>query len=633
MFKRSGLCGLFVLAAALGGCSRPAIEPISDRRWFELSQRSALNSNQLSEVSQLLLRRRDLVERYRKDPQGVINLLAGELCTEPSRPRVSLVAELCYDQARRNRPESGAAAGYYTAAMVYGYAYLFDAGLGEPPNIYDARFRMCCDLYNRSLARVLEQLQREGRLWAGSGEVRCLLGDVHWKLRDSSLPWPTDQFKQFLVAYRYQPVGLTNHYRRPGLGVPLIGLRPPPLAEHAAPQDAFLPPLGAVYPVTGVAWVNGSLCDAAARDGKLEIELALRDALDESDEPINGHAVPLEIDVTTPLAYLLNRRPPQQGIKALFRTVEFTPQRGLYMLEPCQRGKIPVVFVHGLMSDPTTWVPMLNELLADVELREHFQFWFYFYPSGYPIPYSAALFRDELAEAVKFCDPEQDDPEFRHVVLIGHSMGGVISRLMVQSSGDHLWQAFAGVPFESLELDAGDRELLRKMAFFEPLPFVTRTVFIAAPHRGSKLADINLAQLAAKLISLPLDLTGVVFDATQALIRIAPDSPTVKRIMKASPTSIESLSPESPVATTTDQMRFSPHVTYHSIIGNREEAGRIDGTDGVVPYSSAHLAGAASELVVHATHTQATKVPHAAREVQRILIEHRTAALGAAATR
>lgn len=629
MSRQTAVCGFIVLAAVLGGCSRPAIEPISDRAWFERSQRSALNSNELSEVSQLLLRRRDLAERYRKDPQGVISVLASELCRDPSRTRVSLVAELCYDQARRNRPESDAAAGYYTAAMVYGYAYLFDGGLGAPPNIYDARFRMCCDLYNRSLAQLLEHFQREGRLWEGAGEVRCLLGEVSWKLRDSSLPWPTAEFKEFLVSYRYQPVGLTNHYRLPGLGVPLIGLRPPPAAERKTPQDEFLPPRGAVYPITGLARVNGSLCDSAARDGKLEIELALRDPLDQSDEKIGGRDVPLEIDVTTPLAYLMNQAP-HQGVKALFDTVKYAPERGLYMLEPCQRGKIPVVFVHGLMSDPLTWVPMLNELLADAEMRQHFQFWFYFYPTGYPIAYSAALFRDELSEAVKFCDPEQDNPEFRNVVLIGHSMGGVISRLAVQASGDHLWRAFADVPFDSLELDADDRELLRKMAFFEPLPFVTRAVFIAAPHRGSQLADIDLAQFAAKLIKLPLDLTGVMFDSVQAVMRIAPNSPTVKRFMKSSPTSIESLSPTSPVASTTDELEFSPRVIYFSIIGDRKEAGHIGGTDGIVPYSSAHLSGAASELVVHATHTQATKVPLAVREVHRILAEHHKAVRGGA---
>lgn len=632
MSRRSAWFGLFVLAAASAGCSQRAIEPISDRQWFELSQRSALNSNQLSEVSQLLLRRRDLVERYRKDPQSVINLLAGELCNDPSRTRVSLVAELCYDQASRNRreSESEAAAGYYTAAMVYGYAYLFDAGLGEPPNIYDARFRLCCDLYNRSLAQLVEHFQREGRLWNGSGEVCCALGEVEWKLSDSALPWPAADFQQFLVAYRYRPVGLTNHYRLPGLGVPLIGLRPPPPAEKKTAQDAFLPPRGAVYPVTGLARVNGSLCDAAARAGKLEIELALCDALDVYEEPIAGRSVPLEIDVTTPLAYLMDRAP-HQGIRALFDTVKYAPQRGLYMLEPCQRGKIPVVFVHGLMSDPLTWVPMLNELLADVEMRRHFQFWFYFYPTGYPIAYSAALFRDELSEAVRFCDPEQDDPEFRNVVLIGHSMGGVISRLMVQSSGDHLWRAFAGVPFESLDLDADDRELLRKMAFFEPLPFVTRAVFIAAPHRGSKLADIDLARFASNLIKLPLDLTGMMVDSMAALVRIAPQSPSVQRFMKSNPTSIESLSPDSPVASTTDEMQFNPNVVYYSIIGDRKEAGRIGGTDGIVPYSSAHLPGAASELVVHATHTQATKVPLAVREVRRVLIEHLKAVKGVSA--
>ena len=62
---------------------------------------------------------------------------------------------------------------------------------------------------------------------------------------------------------------------------------------------------------------------------------------------------------------------------------------GLSLLRPYQRGKTPVVFVHGLWANPWSWSRMIESLEADAALRDRYQFWTFGYSTGDPIPYSA----------------------------------------------------------------------------------------------------------------------------------------------------------------------------------------------------------------------------------------------------
>ena len=82
--------------------------------------------------------------------------------------------------------------------------------------------------------------------------------------------------------------------------------------------------------------------------------------------------------------------------------------------------------VHGLISSPLAWIPMLNELLRDPEIQKHYQFILYMYPTGVPIPIAAASLRDSLLEARQMYDPNGRDPAFDRMVLLGHSMGGLL---------------------------------------------------------------------------------------------------------------------------------------------------------------------------------------------------------------
>src|SRR5262249_51570683 len=155
------------------------------------------------------------------------------------------------------------------------------------------------------------------------------------------------------------------------------------------------------------------------------------------------------------------------------------------LIRPYEPHKIPVVMVHGLISTPLAWIPMLNELLRDPLIQDNYQFMLYMYPTGAPIPIAAASLREGLVQAKQLYDPDGRDPAFERMVLLGHSMGGLLSRTMAVSSGDQLWRLYSDRNFEDV---LGPREFLdelRRYFFFEPLPFVSRVVFLATPHRGS----------------------------------------------------------------------------------------------------------------------------------------------------
>jgi pimeloyl-ACP methyl ester carboxylesterase len=226
------------------------------------------------------------------------------------------------------------------------------------------------------------------------------------------------------------------------------------------------------------------------------------------------------------------------------------------------------------------------------------------------------VLRNALYDVRQTFDPEKKDPNFDRMVVVGHSMGGIITRFLVQDSGDSLWSAFFKKPLDEYSLSPEHRELLRKAVFFEPVPFISRAIMICAPHRGSDFADKWYAQLFEKDIRMSSDIRSLEDDL---LPELAKEDPSFRRARPL--TSISGLSPENRTLLIMADLPIVPDVPYHCIMGNRKKAGEPGGTDGIVPYESAHLDGAESELIVKSGHG-AHKHPLAILEVQRILHEH-----------
>src|SRR5262249_34138275 len=157
-----------------------------------------------------------------------------------------------------------------------------------------------------------------------------------------------------------------------------------------------------------------------------------------------------------------------------------------------------------------------NEMDNDPRIHEHYQFWFFSYETGNPIIYSSMLLRQSLIDAVAKLDPEGQDPALRRMIVMGHSQGGLLTKMTVVESGDVFWNAVSTRPLAELKVSDESRELLQRAMFVHPLPFIQRVVFVATPHRGSYVAGNWLAQQFARLFTAPFQVTRIMSEALTA---------------------------------------------------------------------------------------------------------------------
>jgi pimeloyl-ACP methyl ester carboxylesterase len=601
-----------VLTAALAGCSCGiGVRHVGEAPLLADLQASAIDNGELSPRTLQTLRQLDFDTLFHRSPSETVARLHTLALRDEQPEYLFALAELCYHLGRtaERHDDPEAVACYYLCAG-YAYHYLFKSGPLGSATAFDPRFRLACDVYNLGLTKCLRTAQRGGRLDPrGTLTLPGAGGPLALAVSHHGFAWRADEFGPLLFCGDFEVVGLADHVHGYGLGVPLIGSRAG--TSDAAPGHAFYP-REVSFPATAFLRFDGSLADLGARAaGRLE----LHNPLAERAVEIAGRPVPLETDLTTPLAYFLSRTDLDRFEYTGFLRADYLRDRtGIYLFEPYQPGKIPVLMVHGLMSSPVTWAPLFNELRADPELNRRYQFWFYRYPTGNPYLLTAADLRQSLDRLRDELDPEHRDAALEQTVLVGHSMGGLVSKLLTLESSDAFWNLVSKQPFDRLKGSPDEREQVRRVFFFQPDPGVRRVIFLGTPHHGSKLSPSLPAQLLARLVRLPAKLHAL----TQDLARENPGLWVGEGEGGRIPTSIDLLSPGSPALELLASRPAPPRVAYHSIIGVLD--GR-DG-DGVVPYTSAHIDGAASELVVPAEHTAVHHHPRAVLEVRRILHEH-----------
>jgi triacylglycerol esterase/lipase EstA (alpha/beta hydrolase family) len=295
-------------------------------------------------------------------------------------------------------------------------------------------------------------------------------------------------------------------------------------------------------------------------------------------------------------------------------------QSDLVTMTPYVRGKFPVVLVHGTASSPIRWVDLFNEMDADHRIAGRFQFWLFTYNTGNPIGYTGGLLRETLERAVAEFDSGGRDPALRRMVVIGHSQGGLLTKLTAIDSGDRFWRnATTTLRLEDLELKPETAAILRRSMFFEPLPFVERVIFMATPHRGSHLATQRVAGLLRRVVTLPGNVLGVLGEVGQAVARRDPE--LARLLREQAPRSIDNMNPEHPFVRTIGSIPVDRRVRAHSIIAVKGDGPIEKENDGVVPYTSAHIDEAVSEKVVRSGHSVQGH-PEAIEEVRRILLEH-----------
>ena len=600
--------GLLLLAS---GCQAPiGADKVPPRVVFQQVHGNALANGSTSGNTRAILHRFDQEKPFDQTPDAALRFLHQKAVESNDPDLLYALSELNYIEGERLRHsvkpwEPRDARDYYLASAVYAWFFIFNSATNQPLMEYDDRFRAACNFYNFGLSWALTGWRATNAVAILQKGTRHLpVGEIDIQLGPSASAAPLNEFSKFLLADQFLVRGLSVRNIQPGLGAPLI----------AVAQSSAEPNLSRCAPATAFLRIEGRLADLGRKPCRASLELY--SPFTTKTTQFEDHAVALETDTTAPLAYSLNQTFLWSlGNVQFLSGIERIPT-GIYLTRPYQRGLVPVVFVHGTFSSPVWWAEMANTLLADPVLGERCQFWFFIYNSGNPMVYSAVRLREALTARIKELDPDGRDPALQQMVVIGHSQGGLLTKLTATDTGDRLWRAINTNQLETINLSQAQQDFVRKYFYYKRLPFVSEVVFISTPHRGSYLAGNFARNLARKLVTLPKQLLdqGREFVGLKEKLGLPKD-------MKGMPTSLDSMSPNNPVLLALADIPTAPGVSAHSIIAVEGDGDYHQGKDGLVSYSSAHVDYAESEFIVRSFHSCLSN-PATIEEVRRILREH-----------
>jgi pimeloyl-ACP methyl ester carboxylesterase len=453
--------------------------------------------------------------------------------------------------------------------------------------------------YNFGVSRMFQIIQ-DAKLdpWTRPLSVPSKDGELVLTFKPDPRPEWNPALYDFTPADEFDVGGkyVTERTTREGIGAPIVAVE----RETSANRRQKLAPSRIFRTVTVVAQFQGGKC-----------VLEFYDPLDKETVSFYGRTVPLAADFTVPLAVMLQQTDPARyELSRVLNPEKYAKTATIERLQPFNPNKTVVLVIHGLKDSQATWTPMINKLRGDPVIRKHYQFWFYSYPTGYPFPYSAAILREELDEV------ENQFPKLKPMVVIGHSMGGCISRLLLTDSGNELWMKIFGRPPDEVPLSPKTREYFRQELFFRHRPEIGRVIFIASPLRGSNMATGLIGGLATFLIRE----STVSSQASQEMLNVTSiKEEELKPKRRAN--SVDSLSPKSRFLNAMNTIPMTPGVHYHTIIGDRGRGDSPNSSDGVVPYWSSHMDGAQTEDIVPSDHA-AHQNPQAIEDVLRILKAH-----------
>jgi triacylglycerol esterase/lipase EstA (alpha/beta hydrolase family) len=206
---------------------------------------------------------------------------------------------------------------------------------------------------------------------------------------------------------------------------------------------------------------------------------------------------------------------------------------------------------------------MINELVPEPWFRERYQIWLYNYPTGNPWIFSSMKFRELMRGACAYARTKGDDSNLNRMVIVSHSMGGLLTRSSVTDPKTVFYDSNFRKPIDQLKVSADTRKLIRDTTLYQPLTEPKRVVFLAVPHRGSPMANLKPAVWFSRLIRLPKTLTVELLDTTLLAVGdvVQGDDPT-KRL----PTSINSLSPNNRATVALNKLALPGKITFHSVI-------------------------------------------------------------------
>lgn len=558
----------------------------------------------LSACTRAVLSRHGLLQAALVDPRAAALWLEAALASCPaSEPGGPLaLAELWYRAALRQTGHDPASVILPLRAAAAAAAL----ALADPD---EGCFHRAVEVHNDAVARLV-RISQDDRAFGGRNWFLAL-AEVGVVAKGANPFVDPRRFAAVVVAEDMRVRGMRHQFRTCGLGVPVVGTRCID-RQHPSGADEQFYPRQLRIAATMVAVPGGGLGSSAYRLSPLS--LILHDPFRADAVMAGGRALALAADRTAQLALQVSQvQMESQTLRGVFAT-EFGPEvePGLYMLRPYAPAKIPVVFIHGLAASPVAFRQAINDFQNDPALAGRYQFWVFAYPTGATIVRSARRLREALGRAEAAYG---SDPAFHRMVLVGHSLGGVLAHMAVSDSGQEVWDGALSVPPENLRASAATRATLDQLLFFRPLPYVRRVVFIATPHRGSPVANGVVGRFYGGRIRPSAEQAAVVAEL-EALN--GPDVIKDENFRGESINAIGELQRDSTLLQAVSRLPTAPGVPFHTI------AFRLIGVadnDLIVPLWSAQLDGAASEAIFPGFHGS-EQSPASLGELRRILLEH-----------
>ena len=613
----------------LSGCAGVKSVSVSTNDYMSQRRGDILTTGEMSSAVGVALQVAGIDEKHcRATPQLCRDQVAENIGIDDEQ-RMSALAELWLQEALSmdQKVNEGILAedvlNAYLESARHAYAYLFLTQRSPSERALEDRQTQVRDYYNFAVQqtvtrtfnhhhkRLLDSIDAQGqfsitsKLWTISGQLNEVRLAEHQQIPEKLIPASSLTFK-----------GLRNQYRRDGIGAELVAVTAKRVVDKNSREEVFSEtPFPAI---TAVLRFSGDTLEEVL--DTQHAELLGFDPYKRDSVRLAGSQVPLAANFTSGYGLWLARSGfVRQSLLTLVGRGEVLERPHVYLMQPYDPKRRVIIMLHGLASSPEAWINVANEVLGDETLRKNFQVWQVYYPTNAPLAFNLHTIRKSIQDTLKAFDPEGQHRASQDLVLIGHSMGGVLARLLISDSGDRFWKPIVKMYGLQGERKEQARKKLRNYAWFKPMLEVSRAVFIAAPHRGTPFAENRFSRWAAGVVKLPVSMLGRITEIAQLLVD--PSSANAAPLTRPL-NSISNLSNQDPFVRLAANMPIAEHVPYHSIIGNDTPNLSLQlSSDGVVPYSSAHLAGAQSEKVIRSWHS-VQETPAAIVEVRRILHEH-----------
>ena len=514
-------------------------------------------------------------------------------------------------------------------SIRYSYAYLFMTDRQPSERIFDNRQVQIRDFYNQALAKMVSSYSQT--LNDHHAPLQLNIGKSNYQIDYTLFPMlQNKEVQSFISTYNLNFSGLRSINRRDGFGAEFVAILKQPEAKR---EDRYvIDPLNHRYangsnpnihqsnyiPVTLIAEPKDQQSSVEEILHGAPFTIRIFDPLNVEKVQVAKRPFSLAANFSAPYGLWLAQN--NLGTSAYLSLIDrdntlIMPH--LYMMEPYNPNKKVIVLVHGLASSPEAWIRLTNDIMGDQVLRENYQTWQVFYSTNMPILESRFQIDAIIRQAFQITDPNTSASQ--DAVLIGHSMGGIISRLLVSQADLK--------PAALNMMSMRDASKIKKNPVFakrleiQPIPNFGRAIFLAAPHRGTAFADRWFTKAARRIIKLPVAFLGAIADS------VDDKEIDIKHFMSQVGTGViqngpSDLSHNSKFTQLTSNVLPAHSFKYHSIMGNVTSSHDPElMTDGIVPYRSAHLDAALSERIFKGGHS-IQETPESVLELRRILNLH-----------